>query len=1360
MLCARSCDTRAYAPVAASAERQPNVSGTRSHTRMDRFLLPCVVLLVMLAVAPAASAMLVDPVAVSAQACSIVGSERGDRLSGGAADDRVCGRGGADRIRGGRGGDALLGGGGGDLLQGKTGRDRLQGDAGNDRLFGGAGADWLRGGAGRDALGGGLGPDELWGGSGRDIAYFGQRTLAVRVTIGAGANDGVAGERDNVHGDVEDVQSGPGNDVLRGNGRSNRLSGGAGNDRLFGGRGNDVLMAGAGSDRIDARDGATATGRPAQTGFVDRVVCGDGQDTAFVDPGDVVDPDCENIIGGSTPPPTGGQPPTANPPAGNPPAPAAPNRSPVAVSATLVTDEDTPSAVTLAGSDPDGDTLGFATASAPAHGTLSGTGASRMYTPAADYAGTDSFSFSVSDGRGGTATATVAITVTAVNDAPRLTATTGAETFTESGGAIVIDDNVAVTDVDDSELTGATVTITSGLDATDDVLAFTPASGISGSYDAGTGTLTLTGTATVAAYEAALRTVTFDSPGANPTAGTRTVSFAADDGNDESAAVTRDVAMTVVNDAPVLTASGGSASHVEGAAAAEVDPALAIADPDSPTMAGATVEISGGLATGDELLFATQNGITGSFTGGTLTLTGTATRAQYETALRSVRYRTTSDDPSTADRTITFIVDDGSDESAAVTRNVTVAATNDAGSVTMSAGTVSYTEQAAPTTVDGNLTVADPDDTQLTGARVDITAGLDPADTLAFTPAGAITGTYSGGALVLSGTGTVAEYQAALRSVTFATAGDDPSTAPRTITFSVNDGDGLGPAGTRGLTVSAVNDAPVLAGTAGSASYIENGPGADVAPALTIADPDDTQLIGATVTITAGLDPADVLLFTNQNGITGSFAGGTLTLSGAASLDEYRDALRSVRFATAGDAPSTATRTVSFAVDDGTALSAAVTRDVTVTAVNDVPTVTTSAGAVTFTEGDGPVTIDAAVGLADPDSTQITGATVTISANYAGAEDVLAFNNTLTITGTVVGNTLTLTGTDTLVAYAAALGSVTFQNTSNAPATLPRQITFAATDAEGATGSGTRNLTVAGINSAPVLAPATGALAFAENDPPMAVAPAITVTDGDSTQIQGATVQVTSNFAAGEDMLTFTPSGAVTGSQSGNTLTLSGTDSLANYQTVLRSVRYQNSSDTPSTLTRTVTFTVTDDGGAASNAATRERHRGGDQRRADHHDQRRQPSRTSRTRPGSPSTPPSRSATRTRATPPARPSGSSRRQRRRARARRRPGHHRQLRRRHPHADRHRHDRRLPGRPALGDIPLDQRAPDQREPHDRVRRDRRRRRDEPGRRPHRRGHGRSTTRRLPIRPTPPARRSSRPRPRSTRASSSAIPTAPA
>ena len=257
-----------------------------------------------------AAAMSVDAVGYSAQACTMVGGGGANRLGGTGGRDVMCGLGGRDRLRGNGGHDVVLGGGGGDLLQGKAGSDRLDGGPGNDRAFGGAGADDVRGGSGNDALGGGLGPDGLSGGSGRDIVVYGQRRAPVVVTIGAGANDGVASERDNVKADVESVQGGRGNDVLTGNGRSNRLFGGGGKDRLRGKGGSDVLIGGEGDDRLDARESATATADAAQAGSVDRVVCGGGNDTALVDPVDVVDLDCENVVGGGQPVPSQNRPPT------------------------------------------------------------------------------------------------------------------------------------------------------------------------------------------------------------------------------------------------------------------------------------------------------------------------------------------------------------------------------------------------------------------------------------------------------------------------------------------------------------------------------------------------------------------------------------------------------------------------------------------------------------------------------------------------------------------------------------------------------------------------------------------------------------------------------------------------------------------------------------------------------------------------------------------------------------------------------------------------------------------------------------------------------------------------------------------
>jgi hypothetical protein len=90
------------------------------------------------------------------------------------------------------------------------------------------------------------------------------------------------------------------------------------------------------------------------------------------------------------------------------------NHPPVAISQGLTTDEDTPLSITLTASDVDGDSLTFAYTQ-PAHGSVTGTGASVVYTPAANYNGGDSFTFTVNDGKVDSASATVSITVYPVN---------------------------------------------------------------------------------------------------------------------------------------------------------------------------------------------------------------------------------------------------------------------------------------------------------------------------------------------------------------------------------------------------------------------------------------------------------------------------------------------------------------------------------------------------------------------------------------------------------------------------------------------------------------------------------------------------------------------------------------------------------------------------------------------------------------------------------------------------------------------------------------------------------------------------------------------------------------------------------
>ena len=94
------------------------------------------------------------------------------------------------------------------------------------------------------------------------------------------------------------------------------------------------------------------------------------------------------------------------------------NDTPVANPQTLSTSEDTDLPITLTGQDMDGDPITYRIVSQPGHGSLTGSGASRIYNPDLDYNGPNSFTFVVNDTHVDSSPATINITVEAVNDAP------------------------------------------------------------------------------------------------------------------------------------------------------------------------------------------------------------------------------------------------------------------------------------------------------------------------------------------------------------------------------------------------------------------------------------------------------------------------------------------------------------------------------------------------------------------------------------------------------------------------------------------------------------------------------------------------------------------------------------------------------------------------------------------------------------------------------------------------------------------------------------------------------------------------------------------------------------------------------
>ncbi|MBZ9711559.1 adhesin, partial [Mesorhizobium sp. ESP7-2] len=377
----------------------------------------------------------------------------------------------------------------------------------------------------------------------------------------------------------------------------------------------------------------------------------------------------------------------------------------------------------------------------------------------------------------------------------------------------------------------ATVSISGNFAAGQDVLGFTSQNGITGSYNASTGVLTLSGTSSVANYQAALRSVTYFNTSDAPSGAARTVSYQVDDGsasNHASNVATATVSVTPVNDAPVVNANGGSLSYTENQAPTAIGTAIAVSDVDSANLTGATVSISGNFAAGQDVLgFTSQNGITGSYNAstGVLTLSGTSSVANYQAALRSVTYFNTSDDLSGAARTISYQVDDGS-------------ASNHASNVATATVSVTPVNDAPVNTVPGAQTTGANTSKAITGLSISDVDARTGSETVTLSVAhGALA--VSGGTAAISGSGTVSVTLtgtvAAINSTLGATVTYTPATGYSggdTLTMVTNDNGNTGggaltdtdtvtitvspPADTTPPTVSNVTANPHLSNTTNS----------------------------------------------------------------------------------------------------------------------------------------------------------------------------------------------------------------------------------------------------------------------------------------------------------------------------------------------------------------------------------------------------------------------------------------------------------------------------------------------------------------------------------------------------------------
>ena len=381
---------------------------------------------------------------------------------------------------------------------------------------------------------------------------------------------------------------------------------------------------------------------------------------------------------------------------------------------------------------------------------------------------------------------------------------------------------------------------------------------------------------------------------------------------------------------------------------------------------------------------------------------------------------------------------------------------------------VSYTENAAGITLNDSIKLIDFDDTDLTGATLQITGGyVDGEDTLNFTNQNGIIHAWDSvtGTLTLTATGgaSIADFETALRSVTYINGSEDPDVSTRSIEWTITDGEDSSYTTTTEVEVVTVNDRPVIADLGGDTlNYIE-GDGAvaiDQSAGAVVTDVDSSNFETGTLTVafTAGSDSAEDMSFDHQSrnrrwfdagagqiGISGSdvtyegtiigtFTGGSsgtdlvITLNASADEAAVSALVQQISYQnTDTDNPTTSDRTVRYILTDGDGgTSIDYDTTVSVSRVNDTPNVVGPGTAYTVDEqtnlnihgtGFSVTDVDAGSGALTATITAGEGSITIVAGNSGVAISSGNGTGSIILTGTLsqINNLLTGTGSGTIV---------------------------------------------------------------------------------------------------------------------------------------------------------------------------------------------------------------------------------------------------------------------------------------------------------------------------------------------------------
>ncbi len=380
---------------------------------------------------------------------------------------------------------------------------------------------------------------------------------------------------------------------------------------------------------------------------------------------------------------------------------------------------------------------------------------------------------------------------------------------------------------------------------------------------------------------------------------------------------------------------------------------------DATVSAGETIQVSG---TSIGTVDVTDDGQGGNDF--TINFVANASNSAVQTLLRNLLYDAPSD---LGDRGFTLTLNDAdgianggdADDSGSFTISVTpnppVIGNLDSDSINASEGGGTVLLDAG-----SNATLTDADSANFNGGTLTVTvsANADAAsDVLSVDTSGVVSlaGVTAGSNVSVSGTvigtlgnniaagndflvnlnanATPALTQSLLRALTFEATGENPAESTRTVNITVSDGQGSGSADIS-VVVTAVNDAPQLAGLISDVSFTEDTAANLDLSAATLSDVDTTGNVTLTLTASAG-----TLAATSGGGVTiGGSASAALTLTGTiADIDSYLNGTN-ITHTPGENLAGTDAATVSLSINDGGTDTNLGSVNIDITPVNDAPT--------------------------------------------------------------------------------------------------------------------------------------------------------------------------------------------------------------------------------------------------------------------------------------------------------------------------------------------------------------------------------------------------------------------------------------